>query len=147
MASWVWSQVRSCGICGEQSGQGVVGSEYYSFFRQFSFHWLINTHHHHLFPGAGTVGQIVTDVVSELSLTSSQEVKEWIFLFYFVIYQTAKHNFSHCLHLPNVLPCGLLMWLTHWNYWFIKIMYTNLVSPSQRICLLQRLVRSWCLEK
>jgi hypothetical protein len=48
-----------------------VFSEYFGFPYQFSFHRLL--HIHHLSSGAGTMGQIVADVPSGLSLTPPQE--------------------------------------------------------------------------
>jgi hypothetical protein len=42
-------------------------SEYFGFPSQFLFH---QTLHPHLLPGAGTVGQILAGVPSELSLTA-----------------------------------------------------------------------------
>jgi hypothetical protein len=73
-AARVLSQVRSCGICGRQSGTGQVFSEYFGFPCQFSFHRLLHTHN--LLSGAGTIGQIVADVPSGLSLTPPQETKK-----------------------------------------------------------------------
>jgi hypothetical protein len=46
-AARVRAQVRSCGICGGQSGTGAVFSEYFGFSCQFSFHRLFHAHHHH----------------------------------------------------------------------------------------------------
>jgi hypothetical protein len=74
VAAWVWAQVRSYGICGGQSGTGQVFSEYFGFPCQFSFHRLFCIHHH-LSAGAGTIGQLVADVPSGLSLTSPREKK------------------------------------------------------------------------
>jgi hypothetical protein len=68
------AQVRSCGICGGQSGTGQVFTEYFGFPSQFSFHRLLHTHH--LSSGAGTVGQLVADVPSGLSLTPPQETEK-----------------------------------------------------------------------
>jgi hypothetical protein len=50
-----------------------VFSEYFGFPCQFSFHRLL--HIHHLSSGAGTIGQLVADVPSGLSLTPHQETK------------------------------------------------------------------------
>jgi hypothetical protein len=50
---------------------GQVFSEYFGFLCQFSFHRLL--HIHHLSSGAGTIGQILADVPSGLSLTPPQE--------------------------------------------------------------------------
>jgi hypothetical protein len=65
-------EVKSCGICGGQSGIE------FGFPCQFSFHRLLHTHHH-LSSGAGTIGQIEAHVPSGLSLTPPQERKEHIF--------------------------------------------------------------------
>jgi hypothetical protein len=51
---------------------GQVLSEYFDFPCQFSFHRLLHTH---LSSEAGTVGQIVGNVPSGLSLTSPQQTK------------------------------------------------------------------------
>jgi hypothetical protein len=51
---------------------GQVFSKYFSFPCQ-SLHWLLHTHHHP-WSGAGTVGQILADVSSGLSLTKPQEI-------------------------------------------------------------------------
>jgi hypothetical protein len=50
---------------------GQVSSEYFGLSCQVSFHRLHHTHH--LSSGAGTIGQIVADVPSGLSLTPPQE--------------------------------------------------------------------------
>jgi hypothetical protein len=50
-----------------------VFSEYFGFPCQFSFHRLLHTHN--LSSGAGTIGQILADVTSGLSLTPPQETK------------------------------------------------------------------------
>jgi hypothetical protein len=48
-------------------------SEYFRFIYQFSFHRLLHTHH--LTSGAGTIGQLLTDVPSGLSVIPPQETK------------------------------------------------------------------------
>jgi hypothetical protein len=53
---------------------GQLFSEYFGFPCQFSFHRLL--HNHHLSSGAGTIGQLVADVPSGLSLTPPQETKK-----------------------------------------------------------------------
>jgi hypothetical protein len=73
-AAWVRAQAESCGICG-QSG---TLSEQYGLPCQFSFHRLLHNHHH-LLSGSGTMGQIVPDVPSGLSLTPPQEIKKILF--------------------------------------------------------------------
>jgi hypothetical protein len=50
---------------------GQVFSEYVGFPCQFSFHRLLHTHH--LSSGPGTIGQILADVPSGLSLTPTHE--------------------------------------------------------------------------
>jgi hypothetical protein len=50
------ARVRSCGICGRQSGIGQVFSEYFGFPFQSSLHQLLHNHHHRS-SGAGTIGQ------------------------------------------------------------------------------------------
>jgi hypothetical protein len=56
------------GFVVEKVALGQVFSEYFGFPCQFSFHRLFHSHHH-LSYGAATVGQIVADVPSGLSLT------------------------------------------------------------------------------
>jgi hypothetical protein len=48
---------------------GYVSSEYYGFPCQFSFHQMLHTH---LPSGAGTIGQLVTDMPSELFAIHNQ---------------------------------------------------------------------------
>jgi hypothetical protein len=54
---------------------GQVISEYVGFPCQSSFHQLLHNHRH-LSSGAGTIGQLVADVPSGLSLTPPQETKK-----------------------------------------------------------------------
>jgi hypothetical protein len=56
---------------------GQFFSEYLSFPCQFSFHWLLHTHH--LSSGAGTIGQLVANVPSGLCLTPPQELTNLIY--------------------------------------------------------------------
>jgi hypothetical protein len=51
-----------------------VFSEYFGLLCQFSFHRLLHTHH--LSSGAGTIGQVVADVPSGLSLTPPKKLHE-----------------------------------------------------------------------
>jgi hypothetical protein len=53
---------------------GQAFSENFGFPYQFSFYRLL--HIHHLSFGAGTIGKLVTDVPSGLSLTPPQEIKK-----------------------------------------------------------------------
>jgi hypothetical protein len=52
---------------------GQVFSKYFGFPCQFSFHQMLDTH---LSSGAGTIGQLVADVPSGLSLTPPQDIKK-----------------------------------------------------------------------
>jgi hypothetical protein len=74
-AARVRAQVRSghVGFVVDKVALGQVFSEYFGFPCQFSFHRLLHTHH--LSSGAGTIGQVVADVPSGLSLTPPQETK------------------------------------------------------------------------
>jgi hypothetical protein len=69
-----WAHVRSFGICSGQSGTGAGFSEFFGFPCQFSFQWLLHTHHHSSY-GAGTVGQTVVHIPSGMGLTPHQETK------------------------------------------------------------------------
>jgi hypothetical protein len=75
-AARVSAQVSSCGICGEQSGTGAALLRVLRFPCQFSFHRLFHTHH--LSSRAGTIGQLVADVPSGLSLTPPQEEPPYV---------------------------------------------------------------------
>jgi hypothetical protein len=61
---------------------GQVFSQYFGFLYQFSFHQLLHTN---LLSGAGTIGQIVADVPSGLSLTPPHEIKKIIKKFPYTI--------------------------------------------------------------
>jgi hypothetical protein len=62
------------GFLVDRGALGQVFSKHFGFLCQFLFHRLLRTHR--LSPGAGTVGQIVADVPSGLSLAPPQEIKE-----------------------------------------------------------------------
>jgi hypothetical protein len=51
-----------------------ISSEYFGFLCQFSFYRLL--HAYHLSSGADTLGELVADVPSGLSLTPPQETKK-----------------------------------------------------------------------
>jgi hypothetical protein len=70
-AARVWSRIRSCG---GQVALGQFFSEYFSFPCQFSFHRMLHTRHH-LSSGAGTIGQILGDVLRGLSHPTPRNLK------------------------------------------------------------------------
>jgi hypothetical protein len=53
---------------------GQIFSEYFGFPCHFAFHRLLYIYHPSF--GAGTIGELVADVPSKLSLTSPQETKK-----------------------------------------------------------------------
>jgi hypothetical protein len=71
-AARVRAHVRSCGICGGQIGTGA------GFLRvlRFPLPMLIPAAAPHSSSGAGTIGELVADVTSGLSLTAPQETKK-----------------------------------------------------------------------
>jgi hypothetical protein len=71
-AAWVRTHVRSCGICGRRSG---TGAGFLQVFR-FPLSILIPQIVPYSSSGAGTIGQLVADVPSGLSLTPPQETKK-----------------------------------------------------------------------
>jgi hypothetical protein len=68
-ARWPWFEPRSghVGFVVNKVTLGQVFSEYFGFTCQFSFHTLPHTHH--LSSVAGTIGQLVAEVPSGLSMT------------------------------------------------------------------------------
>jgi hypothetical protein len=73
---WSGFEPRShVGFMVDKVALGQALSEYLGFPCQFSFHQLLYNHPH-LSSGAGTIGQLVAAVPSELSLTPFQETKE-----------------------------------------------------------------------
>jgi hypothetical protein len=61
-------------MVGKKVALEQVFSEYFGFPYQFSFHRLLHIHHHQS-SRAGTVGQLLADVLSGLSPTALQEAK------------------------------------------------------------------------
>jgi hypothetical protein len=59
---------------GDKVALGQVFSEHFGFSCHFPFHRLLHIHYH-ITSSAGTIGQIVADVPSGLSLTQPQEFK------------------------------------------------------------------------
>jgi hypothetical protein len=72
-AARVRSQDKSCGICGGQSDTGHDSFENFGFLCQFLSHQMLHTH---LSSGAGTVGQLVSDISSGPCLTPSYETRK-----------------------------------------------------------------------
>jgi hypothetical protein len=66
---------------------GQVFSEYFGSPCQFSFHRLLHTHH--LLSGADTIGQLVADVPSGLSLNP-----HWSFISHFMNIHSNNHGYS-----------------------------------------------------
>jgi hypothetical protein len=66
-AAQVRATVRSLGFVVDEVALGQVFSEYFGFPCHFSLYRLLYTHH--LSSGAGSIGQLVADVPSGLSLT------------------------------------------------------------------------------
>jgi hypothetical protein len=63
------------GFVVDEVALGQVFSEYFGLPYVFGFHRLLHNHHH-LLSAVGTVGQLVADVESGLSLTPPQETKK-----------------------------------------------------------------------
>jgi hypothetical protein len=71
---------------------GRVFYEYFGFLCQFSFHRLLHTHH--LPSGTGTIGQVVADVPSGLSLNPphSKKQKKKLTILHTAILQNAHYR-------------------------------------------------------
>jgi hypothetical protein len=95
-AARVRTQARSSWICGGQSGTGQIFSVHFGFSCQFSFLPLILTHH--LSSWADTIGQLLADVPSGLSVTPPQETEEKKKNPTFCQFNTlVQQAFAHCL--------------------------------------------------
>jgi hypothetical protein len=82
VVAWV-TKSGHVGFVVDKMELGWVFFEYFGFPCQFSFHRLLHIHHHHHHhqsPGAGTIGQLVANVPSGLSLTSPQETKKKVII-------------------------------------------------------------------
>jgi hypothetical protein len=99
-------RLDNVGFVVDKVALGQVFSEHFGFPCKFSYHRLLYTHH--LSPGAGTIGHLVADVPSGLSLTSAQET-------------TKKKLGSMFLLCLSWLPCT-----THWPVRAIN--YSSLCS-------------------
>jgi hypothetical protein len=146
-AALVRAWVKSCGICGRQSGIGA------GFLRVLRFPLPISIpsiapNHHRLSSGAGTIGQIVTAVPNGLSLPPMRE----------------KNKFFY--HSPNVimefimLKCSTLLHCIDltWRFAFISaypgsrklrstavgIRCADHATPSIRKSLDKRWSLGWC---
>jgi hypothetical protein len=73
----VRAHVRSCGICGGQSGTGAGFVRILRFPLTISCHQLLDSLHH---LSSGTTGEILADVPSGLCLTPYHEIKKRLFL-------------------------------------------------------------------
>jgi hypothetical protein len=80
------------GFVVDEVALGQVFSKYFCFPCQFSFDRLV--HIHHLSSGAGTIGQLVADVPSGLSLTPSQETKKKLVEAFVTLEMKEKRGFS-----------------------------------------------------
>jgi hypothetical protein len=69
VAARVHTRLRDVGFVVDKVALGQVFTEYFGFPCQFSFHRLLHIQHH-LSSEVGTIGQLVADVPSELSLTN-----------------------------------------------------------------------------
>jgi hypothetical protein len=99
-AARVRAQARSCGICG---GQSCMGAGFLRVLR-FPLPILIPPTappHHHLSSEAGTVGQIVADVPSGLSVTPNHETKRKSVY----VYKIIKINLESHPHLKQEILC------------------------------------------
>jgi hypothetical protein len=74
-----------------------VFSEYFGFPCQISFQRLLHIHHHHPSSGVGTIGQLVADVPSGLSLTPPQETT--LSSRFLQPFLEARHRLYHCCSL------------------------------------------------
>jgi hypothetical protein len=81
---------------------GQVSSKSFGFPCHLSSHWLLHIHrHHHLSSGAGTIGQLVADVPSGLSLAPPQETKRNSF--------RGLHDEVSCIETIGLRIVGWLM--------------------------------------
>jgi hypothetical protein len=101
-AGRVRSQVRSCGICGGQSGTGEVFSKCFGFPCQSSFHQLL--HNHHRSSGTDTIGQqwptYQVDSVSPHSEKLKKKLKSTSHRFTFSpTHLYHKRTRGHCLQM------------------------------------------------
>jgi hypothetical protein len=88
-------------------------SEYFGFPCQFSFHRLLHIHHHPK-SGAGTIGQLVADVPSGLSLTPTQEATNTLSLPFMICdhnYLSHPWRMARQFHLPFRHVNNISIWL------------------------------------
>jgi hypothetical protein len=131
-AAQVRAQVKSCWICGGQSGTGT------GFLRVLRFPLQIlipptAPHSSSISSGAGTIGQLVADVPSGLSLTPSQETKTKLNNFFFyVIYDS-----YNIIVLLGYHPCWLLKLNEMWKLVLGRLLQDEFLIPhlSEDLCM------------
>jgi hypothetical protein len=102
---------------------GQVFSEYFCFPCQFSFHRLLHTHH--LSSGAGTIGQLVADVPSGLSLHPKKQKKK-AQLNSSGLSHVTRYDISPLLFMKCVLPYNTLV---EWTVQGMKLKELKLYFP------------------
>jgi hypothetical protein len=82
----------------------VALGQYFRFSCQLSFHRLLHTHLH-LQSGTSTIGQLVADIPSGLSLTPSQEIRSNNYAFEVPIRPLLLLEFCVITRLLNIVHC------------------------------------------
>jgi hypothetical protein len=111
-AARVRALIRSCGICGGQSGTWVGFLRVLWFPCHFAFHRLLHNNHH-LSSGAGTIDQTVAAVPSGLGLTPWEKINYCILTPHYVFsicsyFSLLGYHSQQWLHQYNVTSCFLV---------------------------------------